>query len=51
MFLKISPRDAKPSNVHMDEHGNPDQENVREAAQRLVSIRIELTKPFDLAVN
>lgn len=39
-FLKASPRDAGPSNVRLDEQRNPNEEDVREAAKRLVSITI-----------
>lgn len=40
LFLKASPRDAKPSSVRLDEGRNPNQDDVREAAKRLVSITI-----------
>ncbi|MFT4823638.1 MAG: nitroimidazol reductase NimA-like FMN-containing flavoprotein [Halioglobus sp.] len=43
MFLKASPRDAKPSKVRLDEGRNPNQDDVREAASRLVSITIDTT--------
>ncbi|MFK8048805.1 MAG: hypothetical protein AB8B81_10250 [Halioglobus sp.] len=39
-FLKASPRDAKPSNVRLDEYRTPNEDDVLEAAKRLVSITI-----------
>ncbi len=42
MFLRATPRDAGPSQVRLDEDGTPHPADVKEAAKRLVRIKIVL---------